>query len=56
MRLARITGPGTASSELSNVARLTDDRGAYRLFHIPAGLYFLVVTDESRSASGSGTA
>lgn len=53
VRLARISGPGTSPSAISNVPRVTDDRGDYRLFHIPAGQYFLVVTDESRSASSS---
>jgi hypothetical protein len=32
--------------------RATDDRGQYRLFHIPAGRYLLSATDESWRATG----
>jgi len=49
----RVGGAGTPGSEISNVPRLTDDRGEYRLFHIPAGQYFLMVTDESQNGTGS---
>ena len=52
VRLLRVGGAGiTTSGEFSNVPRMTDDRGEYRLFHIPAGDYFLVVSDDSGNAS-----
>ena len=51
VRLSRVGGAGTAGAEISNVPRVTDDRGEYRLFHIAAGQYFLLVSDETRNAS-----
>jgi protocatechuate 3,4-dioxygenase beta subunit len=36
-----------------NAARTTDDRGQYRMFHIKAGRYALVVTDDT-SPTGAG--
>lgn len=51
VRLARMGSTGTTAGEYSNVPRLTDDRGEYRLFHIPAGQYFLTVSDETGNAS-----
>ena len=51
VRLARIGSTGTTAGEFSNVPRLTDDRGEYRLFHIPAGQYFLMVSDDTGNAS-----
>ena len=51
VRLSRVGGAGTGAAEISNVPRVTDDRGEYRLFHIAAGQYFLLVSDETRNAS-----
>ena len=52
VRLARMGSTGMTAGEFSNVPRLTDDRGEYRLFHIPAGQYFLMVSDDTSNASG----
>jgi 5-hydroxyisourate hydrolase-like protein (transthyretin family) len=51
VRLARVGSTGTTAGEFSNVPRLTDDRGEYRLFHIPAGQYFLMVSDDTSGSA-----
>lgn len=56
VRLARVGSSGITAGEFSNVPRLTDDRGEYRLFHIPAGQYFLVVSDDTGNASADDPA
>ena len=43
---ARQTDPAGSFAKVGE-ARITDDRGEYRLFHIPAGRYVLEVTDDS---------
>ena len=42
---------GIPVADRSGGARLTDDRGQYRLFHVRAGRYALVVTDDSNGSS-----
>ena len=42
----------TPNVERATGARVTDDRGAYRLFHVPPGRDVLTVTDESFRAEG----
>jgi hypothetical protein len=45
---------GRREARAAGPSRLTDDRGRYRLFHVPAGRYLLVATDDSlRDVSGS---
>ena len=37
---------GRPEARAAGLVRVTDDRGRYRLFHIPAGRYLVVATDE----------
>ena len=56
VRLARVGNSGITAGEFSNVPRLTDDRGEFRLFHIAAGQYFLMVSDDAGNASADESA
>ena len=47
---------GRREARAAGPSRLTDDRGRYRLFHVPAGRYLVVATDDSaRDAAPPGS-